>query len=82
MCATQSCLIINQAKDSQKIKKKTKFPRITDEQWNSQKQLSGPVEKKKEEKKRREQRKDSCIFIQSSLQVYFPYRLLQNGHSM
>ena len=38
------------AKDSQKIKikkkKKTKTPRITDEGWNSQKQLSDPVEKK------------------------------------
>ena len=52
-------------KDSQKIKikKKTKTPRITDEGWNSQKQLSDPVEKMKEG------RKDSCIFIQSSLQV-------------
>ena len=30
------------------IKKKTKIPRVTDEGWHSQKQLSGPVEKKKE----------------------------------
>ena len=39
-------------KDSQKLKinKKTKIPRITDEGWNSQKQLSGPMEKKKKEK--------------------------------
>ena len=39
-------------KDSQNIKKKTKtkIPRITDEGWNSQKQLSDPVEKKKKEK--------------------------------
>ena len=29
-----------------------KIPRVTDEGWNSQKQLSGPVEQKKEEKKR------------------------------
>ena len=41
------------AKDSQKIKikKKTKTPRIT--VWNSQKQLSDPVEKKMKEGKRR-----------------------------
>ena len=32
-------------KDSQKFKK-TKTPRVTDEGWNFQKQLSGPVEKK------------------------------------
>ena len=38
------------AKDSQKIKKKTKIPRVTNEGWNSQKQLSGPVEQKKKEK--------------------------------
>ena len=31
-----------------KIKKKTKTPRITDEGWNSQKQLSDPVENKEE----------------------------------
>ena len=50
-------------KDSQKIKikKKTKTPRITDEGWNSRKRLSDPV------KKMKEGRKDSCIFIQSSL---------------
>ena len=30
------------------IKKKEKIPRVTDEGWNSQKQLSGLVEKKKE----------------------------------
>ena len=43
---------ITYMKESQKIKikKKTKTPRITDEGWNSQKQLSGPVEKKKKEK--------------------------------
>ena len=29
-----------------------KIPRVTDEGWNSQKQLSGPVEQKKKEKKR------------------------------
>ena len=40
------------AKDSQniKIKKKEKIPRVSDEGWNSQKQLSGPVEQKKKEK--------------------------------
>ena len=45
-------------KDSQKIKikKKTKTPRITDEGWNSQKQLSDPVEKKMKEGKRRKKR--------------------------
>ena len=37
-----------------KIKKKTKIPRVTDERWNSQKQLSGLVEQKKKEKKRKE----------------------------
>ena len=44
--------------DSQKIeiKKKTKTPRITDEGWNSQKQLSNPVEKKMKEGKRRKKR--------------------------
>ena len=30
-----------------KIKKKIKIPRVTNEGWNSQKQLSRPVEKKK-----------------------------------
>ena len=55
---------------SMHIKKKTKIPRVTDEGWNFQKQLlSGPVEKKKKEKKKEKERKDSCIFIQSSLQV-------------
>ena len=39
-----------------KIKKKTKTPRITDEGWNSQKQLSDPVEKKMKEGKRRKKR--------------------------
>ena len=33
-------------KDSQTIKKKAKIPRVIDEGWNSQKQLSGPVEKR------------------------------------
>ena len=44
------------AKDSQKIKikKKTKTPRIVDEGWNSQKQLSDPVEKKMKEGKKEE----------------------------
>ena len=36
-------------KDLQKIRKKIKTPRLTDEGWNSQKQ-SGPVEQKKKEK--------------------------------
>ena len=39
-----------ETKNSQRIKKKTKIPRVTDEGWNSQKQLSGPVEQKKKEK--------------------------------
>ena len=37
-------------------KEKTKTPRITDEGWNSQKQLSDPVEKKMKEGKRRKKR--------------------------
>ena len=46
------------AKDSQriKIKKKTKTPRITDEEWNSKKRLSDPVEKKMKAGKRRKKR--------------------------
>ena len=44
-----SFIILACIKDSQKINKKTKFPGDIDEGWNSQKQLSGPVEKKKEE---------------------------------
>ena len=49
---------MDRAKDSQKIKikKKTKTPRITDEEWNSQKRLSDPVEKKMKEGKRRKKR--------------------------
>ena len=38
------------AKDSQKIKIMIKIPRITDEVWNYQTQLSGPEEQKKKEK--------------------------------
>ena len=34
----------------QKIKKKTKIPRVTDDEWNFQKQLSGPMEKKRRRK--------------------------------
>ena len=51
---------MQRAKDSQKIKikKKTKTPRITDEGWNSQKQLSDPVEKKMKEGKRREKKEE------------------------
>ena len=41
-----------------KIKKKTKTPRITVEGWNSQKQLSDPVEKKIKEDKRKEKKKE------------------------
>ena len=40
--------LAQRAKDSQKIKKKTNISRVTDERWNSQKQLSGLVEKKEE----------------------------------
>ena len=45
---------MGKAKDSHKIKKikKTKIPRITDEGWNSQKQLSGPVEKKRSRRRK------------------------------
>ena len=51
-------------------KEKDKDSQDPDEGWNSQKRLSDPVEKKmKEGKSRKEGRKDSCIFIQSSLQV-------------
>ena len=39
--------LAQRAKDSQIIKKKAKIPRVTDERWNSEKQLSGPVEKKR-----------------------------------
>ena len=46
-------------KDSQKIKKWTKISRVTDEGWNSQKELSGPV------KKREVEGENSCILIQS-----------------
>ena len=46
----QSQLMNHTWKDSQKSKRKTKTPRITDKGWNSQKELSGPVEKKKKKK--------------------------------
>ena len=46
--------LADRAKDSQKIKKKTNTSGVNDEGWNSQKQLSGPVE---QEKKRRKKRK-------------------------
>ena len=39
-------------KDSQKIKKWTKIPRVNDEGWNSQKQLSGPVKKKRSRRRK------------------------------
>ena len=47
------------ARDSQKIKKNTKTPRITEEGWNSQKQLSDPVKKKmkEDERKRKEEKR-------------------------
>ena len=51
--------------DSQKIKIKIKTSRITDEGWNSQKQLSDPVEKKMKERKRR--KKDFCIYLHPKL---------------
>ena len=57
-----------------KIKKKTKIPRVTDEGWNSQKQLSGPVEQKKKEKKKKE------ITLSRGLVPYISY--LQSRHSM
>ena len=42
--------LAQRAKDLQKIKKKTKIPRVIDEGWNSQKQPSGQVEKKRRRK--------------------------------
>ena len=42
--------LAQRAKDSQKINKKTKTTKIT-EGWNSQKQLSGPVEKKRRKRR-------------------------------
>ena len=45
-------VLAKRAKDSQKIKKKTKIPRVTDEGWNSQKQLSSPVEKKRSRRRK------------------------------
>ena len=53
---------------SQKIKKKTKVPRFTDEGWNSQKQLSGPVEKRREED---DEGENFCIIIQSYTNLAF-----------
>ena len=38
---------LTEDQEEDKIKKKIKIPRVTDEGWNSQKQLSGPVKKKK-----------------------------------
>ena len=49
-------------------KEKTKTPRITDEGWNSQKQLSDPVEKKMKEGKKKEE-KTPVSSSKSSLQV-------------
>ena len=34
------------------VNKKTKFPKVTDEGWNSQKQLSDPVEKKRKRRRK------------------------------
>ena len=45
----QTLALAQRAKATQKIKK-IKIPRVTDEGWNSQKELSGPVEKKRKEK--------------------------------
>ena len=53
--------LVQRAKDSQKDQKNTKTPRVTDEGWISQKQLSGPVEGEIEVKG-----EISCILIQSS----------------
>ena len=44
-------LVLFHARNSQKIKKKTKNLRVTDEGWNYQKQLSGPVEKRSRKRK-------------------------------
>ena len=68
-------------KDSQKtrIKKKTKTPRITDEGWNSQKQLPDPVDKKMKKEKRRKKR---LLYLHSKLSLgLVPLQaLLQNRH--
>ena len=53
--------------DSQKIDKKTRILRVTDEGWNSQKQLSGPVEKKRNRRK---------LLHVSSFKGLVPYRPL------
>ena len=53
---TLACLWM---KDSQMVKKKAKIPRVIDEGWNLQKQLSGPVEREIEGE-------NPCILIQSS----------------
>ena len=39
-------------KVKEKIKKKTKISRVNDEGWNSQKQLSGPVEKNRSRRRK------------------------------
>ena len=60
-----------------KIKKRTKTPRITDEGWNSQKQLSDPVEKKMKEGNRRKGRtpvSSSGALFRFSFPIGFFYR--------
>ena len=77
--------MILHAKDSQKIKikKKTKTPGITDEGWNSQKQLSDPVEKKMKERIRRKKRlQDMYLHPKLSPGLVPLLAFLQNRHSM
>ena len=67
--ATEETYYITQ--DSQTMKKKTKIPRVTDEGWNSQKQLSGPVEKKK----KKEKTLVSSFKLSLGLVTYMPFTL-------
>ena len=45
------CMCEGFTEDQDKDEEKTKTPRITNEGWNPQKQLSDPVEKKMKERK-------------------------------
>ena len=45
------CCTFHGTKGSQKIKKKTKIPRVTDKGWNFQLEMSSPVEKRNKRRK-------------------------------
>ena len=63
-------------KDQNQVK--TNIPRVTNEGWNSQKQLSGPVEQKKKAEKSLQD-----LYLHPKLSPgLVPYWLLQSGHSM